>query len=141
MSPRRGLAATATLLAFAGVAAGALAARAAAASPSLQGTVTWTTTAVYNKGVPGRDLTAGTETRTEREDGLEYELHFRDPRSADELRGVLEYLLVIPFVEESWGGLLVWRATGRVNGADYGFELRFVGATADECRYTFGVGA
>lgn len=83
----------------------------------------------------------GTETRTERKDGLEYELQFRDPRSPYELRGVLEHLLVIPFVEESMGGLLVWRATGRVNGADYRFELRFVAATADECRYAFRIAA
>ncbi len=64
MSPRRGLAATATLLIVAGVVAGALASPATAASPSLQGTVTWTTTSVYNKDVPGGDLTTGTETRT-----------------------------------------------------------------------------
>jgi hypothetical protein len=64
MSTRRGLAATATLLTVAGVVAGALAAPATAVSPSLQGTVTWTTTTVYNKDVPGGDVTTGTETRT-----------------------------------------------------------------------------
>lgn len=83
----------------------------------------------------------GTETRTEREDGLEYEFHFRDPRTPHELRAVLEHLLVVLFVEASDGDRLAWRATAHVNGAVYRFALRFAAATADDGRYTLQIAA